>query len=109
MLACRRPEKAGARPDGYGGQRFETRSERPAARGTLMVRTELIQPKDTNVRFDYRLRKVNDRWRIIDVILDEAISAITLRRSQYRSLVERQGFAHLVETIEQKIEELSNE
>jgi len=95
--------------DSDGGTRFETRSERPAARGTIEVLTELVQPKDRNVRFDYRLRKVQGRWRIIDIMLDEAISELAVRRSQYRSLIKREGYAHLVEAVEEKIEELSTE
>lgn len=95
--------------DSYAGQRFETRSEQPAARGTIMVLTELIQPKDRNVRFDYRLRKVQGHWRVIDILLDGTISELVLRRSQYTSLVKRQDFAHLVRVVESKIEELSGE
>ncbi len=95
--------------DSYASQRFETRSEQPAARGTIVVLTELIQPKDRNVQFDYRLRKVQGRWRVIDILLDGTISELVLRRSQYRSLVKRQDFAHLVQVIESKIEELSGE
>lgn len=95
--------------DSDGGQRFETRSERSAARGTIMVLTEFVQPKDDNVRFDYRLRRVQGQWRVIDIMLNEAISELTLQRSQYRSLIKREGYAHLVETMEKKIEELSKE
>ena len=95
--------------DSDGGQRFRTRSERPAARATIVVLTELVQPKDRNVRFDYRLRKVQGRWRIIDIMLDEAISELALRRGQYRSLIKREGYGHLVETMEKKIEEFSKQ
>jgi phospholipid transport system substrate-binding protein len=93
----------------YGGQRFETHSEEPAARGTIVVKTELIQPKDRNVRFDYRLRKVEGRWRIIDIYLDGMISELVLWRGQYRSLIENEGFAKLVEALENRIDELSRE
>jgi len=92
--------------DGYGGQRFETHSEKPAARGTIVVKTEFIQPKDKNVRFDYRLRKVEGRWRIIDIYLDEMISELVLWRGQYRSLIENEGFAKLVEALEKRVDEL---
>lgn len=95
--------------DGYDEQRFETRSQQPAARGTLVVMTELVQPNDRNVEFDYRLRKVDGRWRIIDVQLDGMVSELAMRRGQYRSLIEREGFPRLVEVIESKIEELSVE
>ena len=95
--------------DGYGGQRFETHSEEPAARGTIVVKTEFIQPKDKNVQFDYRLREVEDRWRIIDIYLDGVISELVLWRSQYRSLIENEGFAKLVETLEKRVDELQRE
>jgi phospholipid transport system substrate-binding protein len=95
--------------DGYDDQRFETRSEKPAARGTILVMTELVQPKDENVSFDYRLRRTTEGWRIIDVQLDGVISELTLRRAQYRSVIEHEGFERLVKVIESKIEEISGE
>ena len=95
--------------DGYDEQRFETKTEKPAARGTILVMTELVQPKGENVRFDYRLRKTQEQWRIIDIQLDGMISELVLRRDQYRSVIKREGFPRLVEVIESKIEELSSE
>jgi phospholipid transport system substrate-binding protein len=95
--------------DGFEGQRFDTHSERPAARGTIFVETELVQPKDRDVRFDYRLREVGNRWRIIDILLDGQISDLVLWRGQYRSVIEREGFEALVETLEERIEKLSRD
>lgn len=95
--------------DGYDGQRFETHGEEPAARGTILVKTELVQPNDDNVRFDYRLRQVNAEWRIIDVTLDGKISQITLRRSEYGSVIKREGFPKLVEALEKQIAKLAEE
>jgi phospholipid transport system substrate-binding protein len=95
--------------DSYGGQSFETHSVEAAARGTILVKTELVQPKDRNVDFDYRLRKAGGRWRIIDVYLDGTISELALWRSQYRFVMENEGFAKLVEALEKKIAERSRE
>ena len=61
------------------------------------------------MKLDYRLRRDADRWRIIDIQLDGKVSEITLRRADYRSIVQREGFAKLVERLEEKIEELSGE
>jgi phospholipid transport system substrate-binding protein len=93
--------------DGYGGQRFETHAVKPAARGTLIVSTELIQPEDRDVRFDYRLRRSPAGWRIIDVVIDGAISEFVLWRGQFRDVIESEGYPKLVETMKSKIEELS--
>lgn len=95
--------------DGYEGQHFETRSERPAARKTLLVRTKMIQPKGRDVGFDYRLRKVGSEWRIIDVLLDGTVSELVLWRGQYRSVIEGEGFEALMAAMESKIEQHSVE
>jgi phospholipid transport system substrate-binding protein len=94
---------------GYDGERFETDSEEPAARGTALVKTRFERPRDEPVRFDYRLRRIGDEWRIIDVQLDGKISELALRRGQYRSVIQRDGFAKLEEALEKKIAELSEE
>jgi phospholipid transport system substrate-binding protein len=95
--------------DSYGGQTFETLGEEPAARGTILVKTELVQPNDDNVRFDYRLRKSGSGWRIIDVTLDGKVSEITMRRADYGAVIEREGYASLVRAIESKIAKLASD
>ena len=94
--------------NGYGGESFETHADEPAAHGTIVVKTEFVQPTDDNVSFDYRLRNAGNGWRIIDVQLDGKVSELTLRRADYRSVIEREGFPHLVEEIEKKIEDFSS-
>jgi phospholipid transport system substrate-binding protein len=94
--------------DGYGDQVFKTLGEDKSGRGTLMVRTEFIQPKDKDVKFDYRLRKSKTGWRIFDVQLDGRISELALRRADYRSVISHatdvtQGFDTLVASLNEKI------
>jgi phospholipid transport system substrate-binding protein len=95
--------------DGYGGQTFETRAVTPAARGTIIVQTELVQKDDPNVRFDYRLRKRPAGWRIIDVVIDNAVSEFVLWRGQFRNKIENEGYDKLVEAMKRKINELSRD
>ena len=91
--------------DGYSGQDFETLSQEPSARGTIVVKTALSQLKDDDVRFDYRLRKVGSDWRVIDILLDGKISELVLLRNQYRAVIDDEGYAALVEAIEEKIDD----
>ncbi|MDG2048875.1 MAG: ABC transporter substrate-binding protein [Myxococcota bacterium] len=95
--------------DGYSDQSFKTLGEEPAARGTILVKTEFVQPTDDNVKFDYRLRKTNGRWRVIDVTLDGKVSEMTLRRADYTSVIDRDGYPALVEAVQQKINNYANE
>jgi phospholipid transport system substrate-binding protein len=93
----------------YEGQHFETLGEEPAARSTILVKTEFVQPSDDDVKFDYRLRKSGTGWRIIDITLDGKISEITVRRADYGAVIEREGFPKLVEALEEKIAKLAKE
>jgi phospholipid transport system substrate-binding protein len=93
----------------WSGQTFATHGVEPAARGTLVVKTELVQPTDDNVTFDYRLRKVGDRWLVIDVQIDGKVSEITMRRADYRSAIERKGYEQLVADVTRKIEGFERE
>ena len=95
--------------DGYSDQYFETLGEEPAARGTILVKTEFVQPTDDNVKFDYRLRKTNGRWRVIDVTLDGKVSEMTLRRADYTSVIDRDGYPALVQAIQKKIDQYASE
>jgi phospholipid transport system substrate-binding protein len=95
--------------ESYGGQRFDTLGEEPAARGTVLVKTEFVQPSDENVKFDYRLRQLETEWLIIDITLDGKISEIAMRRADYSSVIERKGFQQLVKALEKKIAKLGSE
>lgn len=93
-----------ARFNNYDGQRFEVLSEEPAARDTTLVRTELVTG-ERRVKLDYRLHDSGGQWRIFDVVVDGSVSELALQRSQYSSLIQRQGFDGLLETLEGKISE----
>jgi len=93
--------------DGYSGQSFETLGEEPSTRGTMLVRTRLLEPDGEATRLNYRLRPVDGEWKIIDIYLNGTVSELALRRSEYSSLIQREGFDSLIVALNQKIANLS--
>jgi phospholipid transport system substrate-binding protein len=93
--------------DGYSGQHFETLGREPSARDTLMVRTRLIDPGRESVQLDYRLHASGSRWRIVDIYMNGAVSELALRRSEYASLIKREGFAALLAALDARVQELA--
>jgi len=93
--------------DHYTGQTFELLGEEPAANDTRLVRTRVVSPGERNVDFAYRLRDAGDRWAIVDVYLEGTVSELALRRSEYASALEHQGFDALVATVRRKIADLA--
>lgn len=94
--------------EGYSGQRFETLGEQPSTRGTVLVRTQLVDPEGEDVKLDYRLRESDGRWRIIDVYLNGTVSELALRRAEYSSMIKREGFEALLVALDQRVDELAS-
>ena len=93
--------------DGFSGQSFVTRGEEPARMDTTIVKSTLIDPGDENVELNYRMRKVGDDWKIIDVYLDGTVSELALRRSEFVSIVKRENFEALLVALDEKIAKLA--
>ena len=93
--------------DGFSGQSFETVGEEPARSETLLVKTQLLDPGQENIELNYRMRKVGDDWKIIDVYLDGTVSELALRRSEFAAVVKRDGFDGLIDALDKKIEKLA--
>ena len=74
---------------------------------TMIVRTELENPDGDDVTLNYRLRETPEGWRIIDVYLNGTVSELALRRSEYSSLIKRDGFESLVDTVDQRVADLA--
>jgi phospholipid transport system substrate-binding protein len=93
--------------DRFTGQRFEVLGEEAAASDTRLVRTRVVTPGAESVELAYRLHDGGERWSIIDVYLKGTVSELALRRSDYASLLEREGFEGLLAAIRTKIAALA--
>ena len=96
--------------EGYSGQSFEVVGEEAAKHDTVVVRAMLHNPDGDDVQLNYRLHRTDDGagpWKVIDVYLNGTVSELALRRSEYSSVLKRDGFAKLIETIDGKTQELA--
>jgi len=91
---------------GYGGETFKTTGTRTIKDGSILVETELERRSDSNVKLTYRLRKFDEKWRIIDVLLDGTISQLLKRRDEYRRTLEDNGIAGLTSLLNAKADEI---
>lgn len=89
---------------GWGGESFEILGEEAAAQDTVFVKTLLDRPDVEDVPLTYRLRKGADgSWKIVDVYNKGTVSELALRRSDYSSVLKRDGFEQLLKTVDAKI------
>ena len=80
----------------YSGESFKTIGERPGPQNSVLVQTQIIRKKKKPVGLTYIVFKVNDQWRIVDILLDNKISQLAVRRSEYRNLLNRTGIDGLI-------------
>ncbi len=93
--------------DRFTGQRFEILGEEPSANDTRLVKTMVKSPGAEDVELTYRLHQAGGGWRIIDIFLKGTVSELALRRSEYASVLERDGFDTLTTVLRAKIDDLA--
>jgi phospholipid transport system substrate-binding protein len=93
--------------DRYSGQRFEVSGEEPSQNETTVVHATLVNPGGEDTELNYRLHATPAGPRIIDVYLKGTVSELALRRSDYTSVLEREGFDALLTTVRAKIGDLA--
>ncbi len=87
----------------YSGESFTFASEEETGRGGVVIHTNLHIPGEKDVKFDYMMKKKDDSWQIINIIAD-GVSDLALKRSDYTSVLSRDGFDALIAKITEKIE-----
>jgi phospholipid transport system substrate-binding protein len=94
--------------DNYTGQRFDVQPDtKPLPNGEQLVETKIISPSGETHELDYVMRNVGGAWRVIDVLADGSISRVAVQRSDFRRLVTRGGAQALIESLNQKTNDLS--
>ena len=87
----------------YSGESFSFVSEEETGRGGVVIHTNLNIPGEKAIKFDYMMKKKDDSWQIINIIAD-GVSDLALKRSDYTSVLNREGFEALIAKINEKIE-----
>lgn len=87
----------------YQDETFTIDRTRFEKRGDVTVRTTIVGASVDPIVVDYRLRKKQDGWYIIDVIT-ESVSLIVNFRSQTKEIINQSGPDGLIESLREKNE-----
>jgi phospholipid transport system substrate-binding protein len=58
------------------------------------------------VTLNYLMRQNGDKWQIIDVFLSGTISELATRRSEFTSVIRRDGAQGLLQLLDRRVAEL---
>jgi phospholipid transport system substrate-binding protein len=92
--------------DDYSGETFEVLPETSPSNGGVIVRTRLIKSSGEPVTLNYLMRDSGGKWQIIDVFLSGTISELATRRSEFTSILRRDGPQGLLQVLAKRVADL---
>jgi phospholipid transport system substrate-binding protein len=89
--------------DSYSGQQLQVTGERPY-NGYVIVQTKIVKSDGDTTDLDYLMRSNQGSWQISDVYLDGTISQVAIQRSEFHSILRREGVDGLVAALNRKVD-----
>ncbi|HTP66900.1 MAG TPA: ABC transporter substrate-binding protein [Geobacteraceae bacterium] len=93
--------------DSYSGESFKIKEGQESKGSTVTVISDLVRPHDESIVFNYSLRRVQDKWRIVDIRI-EGVSQLAMTRSQFVTVMKQKGFDGLIASLKEKAAALRN-
>lgn len=91
----------GRRLETYSGEQIALGDAREESNGDVTVKTKIVGGAGDGTTVDYRMRRREEGWFVIDVVI-EGVSLLQNFRSQIQEIVSTKGTAGLIETLRKK-------
>ena len=89
--------------DSYSGQQLQVTGER-TYNADVIVQTKIVKSDGDTTTLDYLMRQNQGSWQISDVFLDGTISQLAIQRSEFHSILRREGVDGLVMALNRKVD-----
>jgi phospholipid transport system substrate-binding protein len=91
----------GRNVENYRNEKVVITGDREEARGDWTVKTIIERPAAESIKVDYRLRRFEAEWKMIDMIV-EGISLVANFRSQFQDVISKSGPAKVIQLLREK-------
>jgi phospholipid transport system substrate-binding protein len=91
---------------GYTGQKFNVINAKNFGKKDVLVTTKISRPSGPPVEARWRVRLRKKGHKIIDVMV-AGVSMVQTQKSEFRSVVKRQGVSGLIETLRLQVSKFS--
>src|SRR5215467_5158458 len=95
-----------SRFNGYSGEHFDVDPNPTQTASDVIVNTKLVQKSGESVQLNYLMRDGEAGWQILDVFLKGTVSELATRRSEFSTVLRRDGAAGLVQLIQSRADDL---
>ena len=92
--------------DSWSGEQLEVTGEQPY-NADVIVQTKIVKSNGETTTLNYLMRQSQGSWQISDVYLDGTISQLAVQRSEFNSILRREGIEGLLMALNRKADLLS--
>lgn len=92
--------------DSYSGEQLQVIGGQPYG-AEVIVQTKIVTSKGDSATLNYRMRENAGSWQIADVYLDGTISQVAPQRSEFHSILQREGVDGLIMALNRKVDLLT--
>jgi phospholipid transport system substrate-binding protein len=91
---------------GYSNETFDVTGARAAGKKDVMVQTRISRPGAAPIIADWRVRTTNNRFRIIDIMVEGVSMAVT-QRSDFSAVIKQRGVQGLIQILRARTDKYS--
>jgi phospholipid transport system substrate-binding protein len=91
---------------GYSGQQFQVTGAKPLSPEDVLVNTTIARPNAPPLEAGWRVRGGAQGMKIIDIMVT-GVSMVVTQRSEFSSVIQRQGIDGLIETLRLQVSKYS--
>jgi len=92
--------------DSYSGEQLQVTGEQPYG-VEVIVQTRIVKGNGDTVSLNYRMHENGGSWQIADVYMDGTISQLATQRSEFHSILQREGVDGLIMALNRKVDLLT--
>ena len=92
--------------DSYSGEQLQITGEQPYG-AEVIVQTRIVKANGDTVSLNYRMHENGGSWQISDVYMDGTISQLATQRSEFHSILQREGVDGLIMALNRKVDLLT--
>ncbi len=92
----------------FAGEQFQIGEVVEGRRGLALVENSIVKSDGEEIDINYVVGRPDEDWRIVDIRLGGAISELSLKRSEYGSILRSNSPTGLIQLLEGKVRQLAS-
>ena len=91
---------------GYAGEKVDVERTIKAGQSDVFVRTNITGERGRKLKVDWRVRRIDDRYKIIDVVV-EGVSMLVTQKAEFGAVLRQRGVDGLIGILRSQLDRIA--